>query len=111
MLQQDAKPRLVDIDAGHFTPHTRERAKGAYQVVHGDVARAIGYCEGIPIYQTPSDHWCKCYEDRAFRWLVGTQGLPIDVEGIYQIRHIHKGRYRKDTAWSKIRSAVRRMQE
>ncbi len=111
MLQHDATPRLVAIDAAHFTPHNRDRAKGAYQVVHGDVARSIGYCAGIPLYQTPSEHWCKCYEDRVFRWLVGTQGLPIDVEGVYQIRHIHKGRYKKDTAWSKIRSAVRRMQE
>lgn len=99
----------IDIDA--FQVHSRDRAKGAYQIVHGDVARAIGYCDGLSIYQTPSDHWCKCYEDRAFRWLLGSKGVPLDVKGVYQIRHIEKGRYRKNTTWSAIRSKIRRLQE
>ncbi len=111
MLQAGRKPQLVDIEAEQFNLHSRDRAKGAFQIVHGDVARAIGYCEGLSLYQTPSDHWCKCYEDRAFRWLVGTQGTPIEVPGVYQIRHIHKGRYKKDSFWSRVRSKIRRMQE
>lgn len=111
MLQKGRKPRLVDIDAGNFSLHARDRAKGAFQIVHGDVARAIGYCAGISLYQTPAAHWCKCYEDRAFRWLAGTRGEPIDVPGIYQIRHIHKGRYKKDAFWSTVRSKIRRLQE
>jgi hypothetical protein len=111
MLQAGSEPRLVDIDVEQFTTHTRDRAKGAFQIVHGDVARAIGYCEGLSIYQTPSERWCKCYEDRAFRWLLGTPGIAIDVPGVFQIRHIHKGRYVKDSLWSKIRSKIRRLQE
>ncbi|WP_144392824.1 glycosyltransferase family 2 protein [Pleionea sediminis] len=111
MLQAGRKPQLVDIESDQFSLHSRDRAKGAFQIVHGDVARAIGYCEGLSLYQTPADHWCKCYEDRAFRWLVGTQGTPIEVPGVYQIRHIHKGRYKKDSFWSRVRSKIRRMQE
>ncbi len=102
---------LSEIDIELFQMHTRDRAKGAYQIVHGDVAREIGYCDGLSLYQTPADHWCKCYEDRAFRWLVGTKGQAIDVLGVYQIRHVHKGRYRENTTWSQVRSKVRRMQE
>jgi hypothetical protein len=102
---------LSEIDINTFQAHTRDRAKGAYQIVHGDVARAIGYCDGVSIYQTPSDHWCKCYEDRAFRWLVGSKGVPIDVKGLYQIRHVHKGRYKENKKWSQVRSKIRRMQE
>ena len=111
MLQEGRKPQLVDISTEEFSLHSRDCAKGAFQIVHGDVARAIGYCEGLSLYQTPSNHWCKCYEDRAFRWLVGTQGVPIDVDGVYQIRHVHKGRYQEGSQWSKVRSKIRRMQE
>lgn len=111
MLKAGHEQQLVDIDTSEFTQHTRDRAKGAFQIVHGDVARAIGYCERVPVYQTPANHWCKCYEDRAFRWLVGSQGTPIDVEGVFQIRHIHKGRYKQNSVWSRLRSKIRRMQE
>lgn len=111
MLQKGRLAQLVDIDTGGFSLHSRDRAKGAYQIIHGDVARAIGYCNGLHVYQTPARRWCKCYEDRVFRWLVGTQGTPIDVAGVYQIRHINKGRYHRGTLRSRIRSRIRRMQE
>ncbi len=111
LLQEGRERKLVDIDTSVFNLHTRDRAKGAYQIIHGDVARAIGYCAGIALYQTPATHWCKCYEDRAFRWLVGTQGTPIAVPGVYQIRHVEKGRYQKGSLRSRIRSKIRRMQE
>jgi len=111
MLHEGRRPQLVAIPAEQFSPHTPKCATGALQIVHGDVAKAIGYCDGLSLYQTPSRHWCKTYEDRAFRWLVGTQGEPIDVDGVYQIRHIHKGRYKEGSWWSKLRSKIRRMQE
>jgi hypothetical protein len=110
MLQKGRQAQLVDIDTHEFTLHSRDRAKGAYQIIHGDVARAIGYCDGISLYQTPSDHWCKCYEDRAFRWLVGTHGTPIEVAGVYQIRHLTKGRYEEGSVWSRVRSRIRQLQ-
>lgn len=111
MLQEGRSPQLVDINADQFSLHSRDRAKGAFQIVHGDVARAIGYCEGLSLYQTPSATWCKCYEDRAFRWLVGTQGVPVEVDGVFQIRHVHKGRYKEGSQVSKLRSRIRRAQE
>lgn len=111
MLQKSETLHLVDIDTSEFERHERDRAKGAFQIIHGDVARTIGYCNGIRTYQTPADHWCKCYEDRAFRWLMGTQGTPLDIDGVYQIRHIAKGRYRKDAIAARVRSRIRRMQE
>ncbi|HAS82413.1 MAG TPA: glycosyl transferase [Verrucomicrobia bacterium] len=111
MLQKGRALQLVDIDTREFSVHSRDRAKGAFQIIHGDVARVIGYCDGIGLYQTPAAHWCKCYEDRAFRWLVGSQGTPIEVEGVCQIRHVEKGRYQQGTLRSRIRSKIRRMQE
>ena len=111
MLRNDRRPELVEIDTRDFTLHSRDRAKGAFQIIHGDVARAIGYCNGLSLYQTPAPRWGKCFEDRAFRWLVGTPGIPVDVAGVYQIRHIEKGRYRKGTAWAGVRSKIRRIQE
>ena len=106
-------PAILDIPLDQFTPYLGERskAKGPYQITHGDVARACGYCETIGLYQKPSDHWRKTYEDRAYRWLLGTQGVPLEVPGACQIRHVVKGRYRKGTFFSRVRTFIRRTQD
>lgn len=84
--------RIVDIDPSRFTPEERDRAVGGLQIVRGDVARAAGYCGEIALFQRPSERWRKTREDRVFRWLLGTQGAPIEVPGIFRIRHRGKGR-------------------
>ena len=106
-------PALLDIPLADFTPYlgTRTKAKGPYQIMHGDVARACGYCEDLGLYQKPSERWRKTYEDRAFRWIIGTQGTPLEVPGACQIRHVVKGRYKKDTFMSKVRMFIRKSQE
>jgi hypothetical protein len=85
-------PSLVDIDGRRFSPVTHTRAVGALQIVRGDVARDMGYCNKIKFYQEPLTHWQKTFEDRTFRWLLGTQGEPIDLPGLYRIEHARKGR-------------------
>jgi hypothetical protein len=111
MLKNSSQPQLVDISVEKFSLHSRDKAKGAFQIVHGDVARAIGYCEKIRIFQTESECWRKTYEDTAFRWLVASDGIPIDVDGVFQIRHIKKGRYTEQSNVSRVRSKIRRMHE
>jgi hypothetical protein len=111
LLKKGASPQVVDIDTSDFTSHVRDKAKGAFQIVHGDVARAVGYCEKIRLYQTPADAWRKTYEDKAFRWLLGSRGVPIDVPNVFQIRHVTKGRYKQDSLISKLRSKIRQLQE
>ena len=101
------EPRVIDIDTTLFSKQTINRATGAYQIVHGDVARTCGYCKDIRVYQAPVDHWSKTYEDRTYRWLLQTQGKSIDVPGIYRIRHISKGRYMANTLWASLRSYIR----
>lgn len=108
MLDIDEKPRVIDIEADRFMISERGRATGPLQIVHGDVARAVGYCDSLKYYQKPSPTFAKCYEDRAFRWLLRTDGVAIDVPGVYRLRHIHKGRYTGNTVSNSIRSAVRR---
>ncbi len=93
VLTATSEPAVVDIDASQFVPVTHSRAIGALQILHGDVARQVGYCDAIKFYQQPVEHWHKCYEDRALRWLLGTDGVPIHVPGIYRIEHVRKGRY------------------
>jgi hypothetical protein len=111
MLRQDSEPQLVDIDSEGFSLHSRDKAKGAFQIVHGDVARAIGYCEKLKMFQTEDNRWRKTYEDTAFKWLISSEGIPLDVDGVFQIRHVQKGRYTKDSNVSKVRSKIRRLQE
>jgi len=101
-------PMPVDIDTTRFVREARDRATGPLQIAHGDVARACGYCEQLRVYQKPSPVWTKCTEDRAFRWLLGTQGVPVEVPGVYRIRHASKGRYREDRLSSRVRAGIRR---
>ena len=111
MLREDSEPQLVDIDTAGFSLHSRDKAKGAFQIVHGDVARAIGYCEKLKMFQTEDDRWRKTYEDTAFKWLIASEGIPLDIDGVFQIRHVQKGRYAQDSNVSKVRSKIRRLQE
>lgn len=106
-----AAPAIVDIDDSDFTVRRVTRATGPMQITHGDVARACGYCPTLRLYQTPAEHFCKAREDRAFRWLLGTQGTPIDVPGIYRIRHAEKGRYRAGSPTDRLRGRIRRWQD
>ena len=83
------------------TPLTR--ATGPMQITRGDVARQQGYCRNIQFYQKPALHWCKASEDRVFRWLLGSQGEAIDVDGVSRIQHQHKGRYASNQRKTKLR--------
>ena len=106
-------PAVREIPIHEFRPYggTHDRAKGPYQITHGDMARAVGYCESIGLYQRPAPRWRKAYEDRAFRWLLGTNGIALDIPGVCQIRHAVKGRYREGSATGRLRSFLRRSQD
>ena len=88
-----ADAKVVAIDTSLFHPVVHQKAVGGLQIVHGDVARAVGYCESLRFYQTPQNGFTNTYEDRAFRWLLGTHGIPVDIPHVYRIEHHHKGRY------------------
>lgn len=102
--------RLVDIDAGQFVVQHRDRATGPLQITHGDVARACGYCDSLSVYQQPAQRWAKAHEDRAFRWLLRTPGVALDVPGVYRIRHLSKGRYQGSRISNLLRTTIRRLQ-
>lgn len=106
-------PTLLEIPLGEFKPYggPRPKAKGPHQITHGDIARACGYCDSIRYYQTPAARWMKTYEDRAFRWLIGTHGTPLDIPNVCQIRHIVKGRYTKDSWVTRLRKFIRKSQD
>jgi len=111
ILVKGAKPQVLDIDTSNFHTVNITRATGPLQITNGAVARSCGYCKTIGIYQKPENHWCKAYEDRAFRWLLRSQGVGIDIPGVYRIQHITKGRYKKGTIKTRLRQNIRRMRE
>ena len=115
LLSNDAQPQVIDIETENFSLYergkSRDKARGPFQIVHGDVARAIGYCEKLSIFQTESDRWRKTYEDTAFRWLLGTDGDPKHIDGVFHIHHVTKGRYVKDSKISEVRSKIRLSQK
>lgn len=106
MLNQNNEAN-VDIDTSLFKKNAIRKAKGAFQIVHGDVARKCGYCRDLKMYQTPMQHWSKTYEDSIFRQLIASEGQPVNVKSLYRIRHIEKGRYTKDSQISKLRRNIR----
>ena len=108
-----SRPAIREIELSRFTimSEVRKKAKGAFQIAHGDIARACGYCESIPLYQRPADRWLKTYEDRAFKWLIGSQGTGLEIPAVCQIRHIAKGRYKQDSRISEIRASIRKAQD
>ena len=117
-LLQSAHPMLnqsldnngtVDIDPTLFYRNEISKAKGAFQVVHGDVARAVGYCGTLKLYQKPCDVWRKTYEDTVFRRLIGTEGEPVRVDNLFRIRHAEKGRYAKGSALAGVRGRIRKL--
>ncbi len=83
---------IRDISPERFTQEERTRAVGGFQIARGDAARLGGYCENVRYYHRPVKRWRKCYEDRTFRWLLGTQGTALEIPGFYRIRHAEKGR-------------------
>lgn len=107
---QPTVPAVRGIDGTRFESHHRTRATGPLQITHADVARAVGYCNAIPVFQKPAPHWCKAHEDRVFRWLLGTNGSPISVRNVYRIRHTEKGRYRPNTLQTSLRMQIRKIQ-
>ncbi|WP_404338801.1 glycosyltransferase [Pseudoalteromonas mariniglutinosa] len=103
------QPTCESIKNTEFKHREFKKATGPIQIVHGDVAREVGYCDSLNVYQQPKERWVKTYEDRAFRWLLGTHGTPIQLKNLYLIRHEEKGRYKKDSEFSKLRQAIRKI--
>jgi hypothetical protein len=109
LIAERDRPKVVDIDPSQFTVMANPpKAKGAYQIVHGDVARQVGYCEQLRVFQRPAARWAKTYEDSAFRWLLGTPGVGFDIPGVHRIRHVQKGRYGDNKTAAFVRGNIRR---
>ncbi|MGC9457937.1 MAG: glycosyltransferase family A protein [Halothiobacillaceae bacterium] len=106
------EPAVLDINPEGFVSRYPSRATGPLQITHGDVCRQVGYCRSIGIYQQPVEQFAKCHEDRAFRWLLRSQGIALPVDSVYRIRHVHKGRYEQSGATGRAhRTLVRQVQE
>jgi len=110
MLKSGGEEQVLDIDVSEFVTFHPSRATGPLQITHGDVCRAVGYCRNISLYQTPVESFAKCHEDRAFRWLLRSQGVPLPIPGVYRIRHIKKGRYSGSEADTRLRTWLRKLQ-
>ena len=99
--------QLRDVKLDEFSANRITRATGPLQITHGDIARAFGYCQAVSCYQKPASSWCKAHEDRVFRWLLGTQGVAIDLPGVYRIQHQSKGRQQSDSTLNRFRHLIR----
>jgi len=112
LVNLDAEsPQVVDIDPELFRPNKIQKAKGAFQIAHGDVARKCGYCKELSFYQRPTQRWRKAYEDTAFRRVISDSGRPVPVTGLHRIRHQEKGRYSQTSRISGVRQSLRQISD
>jgi hypothetical protein len=102
-------PAVLELDTGAILARPLDRATGPMQIAHGDAARTLGYCDALRTYQKPAETWQKAWADRAFRWLLGTRGAPLDIPGVHRIRHLSKGRDRSSDARTGLRGLSQRI--
>lgn len=88
---------ICQLPLEQFHVSKMSRATGPLQIARADVVRDIGYCDSVACFQKPESHFAKAHEDRVFRWLMGTQGTALDIEGVYRIQHREKGRHQNST--------------
>jgi hypothetical protein len=109
LVREDGLSSLITIDPSRFTPRAISRATGPLQITHGDAARQMGYCQGVHCYLEPAEKWQKAHEDRVFRWTLNSQGTPLDLPGVFRIRHLEKGRYTGTALNTRVRSRIRQL--
>lgn len=85
-------PGLVDVDPAEFIDHHYHRAIGGVQIVRGDFARQHGYLNGVKKWQKSVQQgrlFGDFNDDIAYRkqCLVHGPIMPIDLPGVYRIRH------------------------
>jgi len=85
-------PCVQDIDPAGFIPHHYPRAIGGVQIVRGEIARRLGYCRDSEKHQRPLARWQRTYDDVVFRRSLMTNGVGIELPGVYRIRHHKHGR-------------------
>lgn len=80
------------IDPDDFAIKRMGKAIGGCQIVPGRIAREVGYCDQ-PKWQQPvsGDSMADTRSDRALRVSLGTPGTPIDLPGVYRLRHSTSG--------------------
>lgn len=83
---------LVSVDVSEFEPERMNRAIGGIQIVSGDYCREHGYLKNSRRAQQPRSVWERTHEDVWFRRELGHSGVPVDLPGVYRIRHGQAGR-------------------
>jgi hypothetical protein len=85
---QVKEPGLYDVHPEDFKRENYKKAIGGIQIVPGDVARMVGYCNGDVHRLKPAPGgWKQTYEDGAFRKLVG-RSQAVEVPELYRIRQL-----------------------
>lgn len=87
-------PGLLAADPVEFEPTKMGRAIGGIQIVSGDFCRSQGYLRDSKQAQQPMAEaiWVSTREDWWFRKQLGTPGVPVNLPGVYRIRHSKAGR-------------------
>ncbi len=83
---------LVSAETSEFEPERMRRAIGGIQIVRGDYCREHGYLKNGRRAQRPRTSWKRTHDDVWFCRAVGSRGVPVELPGVYRIRHSLSGR-------------------
>jgi hypothetical protein len=85
-------PQLIEVAPERYIRSSLNRAIGGSQYFPGDFARERGYLSNSRLFQQTADRWVRTKCDVAFRRWAGLQSAPIEMPGVYRIRHSKRGR-------------------
>lgn len=85
---------IITADHSEFSPRRMRRAIGGIQIVSGDTCRERGYLPNHRRAQKPTQEpvFAKNHADVWFRKEFGVPAHPVDLPGVYRIRHSKVGR-------------------
>jgi hypothetical protein len=93
-LEAGRSQEFPDIQPEHFSRRRQKVCIGGVQIVGGDTARRLGYCQQTKWVQPvdPAQGFRSCRCDRAFRKLNNFHALRLPIPQVYRLRHGTDGR-------------------
>ncbi len=89
------KPGIYSVSQSDFRPETMRKAIGGLQIVTGDTARRLGYCEGCKVQgKVSGDGWARTRGDQVYRGPDGVGcglGTSFHLPNLYRIRQSQRG--------------------
>ena len=94
-IERVTEPGLYELESSRYDIIKLDRPIGGAQWLRSDFLREKGYLPDGHKFLNPEPSWKRTYEDARCRGYWGLPWKPLDVQGVYRIRHSERGRETK----------------